>query len=145
MTPEESKRLVRRFFDEAVTGRRPELVDELVAEDFVRHHRAYGEETHLTGIGPLKRAIESLHTWFEGFYERVEQIVAEGDLVSCRVELGGRHQGTMPSPLGAIAPTGKQMRWPAYRFIRIADGKIAEIWSMGDDYGRLQQVGALPG
>ena len=28
--------------------------------------------------------------------------------------------------------------------MRIEDGKIIEMWSLGDDYGMLLQLGAIP-
>ncbi len=43
-----------------------------------------------------------------------------------------------------LAPTGKPIDVDAISIFRIADGKIAEEWTVWDALGLLQQVGAAP-
>jgi predicted ester cyclase len=63
----------------------------------------------------------------------LEDEIAAGDKVVLRWTLRGRHTGA-----GAgVPPTGKEV-------IRIADGKIAELWVESDDLGELRQLGVLP-
>jgi len=88
----------------------------------------------------IRQAVDRLHGAWGGFYEKVEQIVAEGDMVAVRVSLGGLHQGEFRG----VPPTGKRAEYDAYRIMRIEDGKIIEMWSLGDDYGMLLQLGAIP-
>ncbi|MDQ3870275.1 MAG: ester cyclase, partial [Chloroflexota bacterium] len=52
----------------------------------------------------------------------------------------GTHQGEF---LG-IAPTGKPISAGGMSIYRIADGKIAEEWTLGDLATVLQQIGAMP-
>lgn len=135
-----NKEIVRRFFDEMVTGARLELVDELVDPGFVRHVWAFGKPVDGHGGDYMKRAITNLHEVFEGFHERVQQVVAEGDLVACRVDWGGRHRGE----IWGVAPTGREVNTESYRILRIKNGKAVEMWSLGDNYGQLLQLGVLP-
>ena len=43
-----------------------------------------------------------------------------------------------------VEPTGKPIEVDAISVFRIADGKIAEEWTVWDALGLLQQVGAAP-
>ena len=43
-----------------------------------------------------------------------------------------------------VAPTGKAISVEAISVFRIANGKIAEEWTVWDALGLLQQVGAVP-
>jgi predicted ester cyclase len=53
-------------------------------------------------------------------------------------------RGTHNGELMGVAPTGKQIAVEAISVFRIADGKIAEEWTVWDALGLLQQVGAVP-
>jgi predicted ester cyclase len=43
-----------------------------------------------------------------------------------------------------VDPTGKPIAVDAITIFRVADGKIAEEWTVWDALGLLQQVGAVP-
>jgi hypothetical protein len=44
-------------------------------------------------------------------------------------------------PYRGIPATGKGATYEACRFLRIVDGKIADMWSMGDSLGVFTQLG----
>ena len=70
----------------------------------------------------------------------VDSCIAEGDTVVTRWTLTGTHQGAFQG----IPPTGRQVKFIGLEFNRVADGKIAEHWSMFDNVALLQQIGAIP-
>jgi predicted ester cyclase len=70
----------------------------------------------------------------------VEDIMGEGDKVVARIKMNGTHKGTY---LG-MAPTGKKFSIEAIGIYRIAGGRIAEVWSVSDALGMMQQIGAIP-
>jgi len=43
-----------------------------------------------------------------------------------------------------IGPTGRPISVEAISGFRVADGRIAEEWTVWDALGRLRQVGAVP-
>ena len=43
-----------------------------------------------------------------------------------------------------VSPTGAKIAVEAITILRIADGKIAEEWTVWDALGLLQQIGAVP-
>ena len=55
--------------------------------------------------------------------------------------------GTQPGPLPGLPATGKPLRLVGMSFIRIENGKAAEIWDVDDRLSMLEQLGVikLPG
>jgi predicted ester cyclase len=66
--------------------------------------------------------------------------MAEGDKVATRKTLQGTHQGEFMG----IPPTGQQVSMGLIDIVRIADGRVVEHWSMGDNLGMMQQLGVIP-
>ncbi len=71
---------------------------------------------------------------------RVDELLSCGDRVVARWTGTGTHRGE----LMGIPPTGKSIDVDAISIFRIADGKIAEEWTVWDALGLLQQVEAVP-
>jgi predicted ester cyclase len=94
-------------------------------------------EEHKAEMPDLRRVYPDLKV-------TIEEQVAEGDLVATRVTMRGTHKGELRAPMGAVAPTGKQVTWTGITIHRIRDGKVAEGWINYDALGVLQQVGAVP-
>jgi predicted ester cyclase len=69
----------------------------------------------------------------------VEDQIAEGDKVLTRWRFSATHTG----PLYGNPPSGTEISVSGFHVHRIVDGKIVEIWALGDFYSLLQQMGAL--
>ncbi len=140
MSLEENKALVRRFnheaFDEGDLG----AADCYLAPDFLNH--VSGKR----GIEDMQRIIKYVRAAFPDGRQRVDQEVAEGDLVVQLITSTGTHTGEiLHVPWGgAIAPTGKAVSWQSVRIYRVVDDKIAEHWAVRDDLRMLMQLGAFP-
>lgn len=133
---EENKRIARSVPEEIATERNLDRIDEVFAEDFVEHS-SLGEE--MRGRRAARELIQPVLDAFPDFEATVEETVAEGDLVAMRVTWCGTHEG----PFMGIEPTGKSFEVPAMIFTRIADGKIAERWVVGDSMGLMTQLGVV--
>jgi predicted ester cyclase len=70
----------------------------------------------------------------------IEASVAEGDTVAVRATVRGTHQGSLLD----LDPTGKSVEIAYVWFFRIKDGQIAEVWSLPDGLGLVQQLDAIP-
>lgn len=96
----------------------------------------------------IRRVHESLRTAFPDRQYHLEAMVAEADMVACRVRVTGTF-GTMPRlPVDGMSmittpPTGKHYDVQHIHIFRIASGQIAEHWAARDDLGLLVQLGAL--
>jgi len=73
-------------------------------------------------------------------YHRIDDQIAEGDLVVTRLTAIGKHEGDLPG-----APrTGNVLQMTSITIHRIADGKLVEKWSEKDVLGFLPQIGEMP-
>ena len=136
MSTETNKALVRRFYEEIDKGNL-NVMDELVAEDYVDHNPA-----PFPGFAPgregLKQAFKIFWEATPG-YHRIEEQIAEGDKVVTRLTSFGKHEGDLPG-----APrTGNEMKMTSITIHRIANGKLVEKWSEKDMIGLLQQIGVM--
>ena len=114
-------------------------VDSILAEDYVDH-----SIPGLLGDGnreDLKAAVLQVRAAFPGIQPELYEILAEGDLVSVRVEAGGKHTG---APFNGIPAAGRAIRWKEIHIFRCRNGKIVEHWGVFDLLSILQQLGAIP-
>lgn len=129
--------LVRRF-GEAMNGRRLDLLDDIVAPDFVRHCQA----TPQIEVRSLEAFKEYLRQDFAAFPDSVQTLelqVAEGDLIA----LWLTYDGTQKAPMGPFPASGKKMHLEFGAFLRVRSGKIAEMWVTWDNMAALAQLGHL--
>ena len=132
MSLEENKAIVRKLF-EVFDKKNLDSLDELVAQDYVDHPRQF------QGLENYK---QHLSLWFKSFpdsHETIEDIIAEGDKVCIRIKGSGTHKGEYRG----LAPTGKKITWEANTILRIADGKIAEMWAFSDELNFCKQLGII--
>jgi steroid delta-isomerase-like uncharacterized protein len=133
-----NKEIVRRMV-EAVNARNFAALDEVVAPDVERHSAATpGVEVHT-----LEQLVAFLRKDLEGVpdaQQEIQSMVAEGDLVAVRA----LYRGTQTGPMGPFPPTGKRLEIPFLAFLRIANGKIAEMWVEWDNLSPLVGLGHLP-
>jgi len=132
-----AKVVARRFFEEPWTGTF-DVVDELVASDYVGHDSA--EPEPILGPDGLKELVERYRSAFAGARLTVDDQVAEGDRVATRWTARGTHTGE----IAGIGPTGKDITVSGVTISRLAGGRIAEQWTTWDTLGMLVQLGVVP-
>jgi len=137
MSSEQNKAIVRRLFEEPWKGNL-DVVDELIARDYVGHDPANPEPLH--GPEGVKEFISTYLAAFPDARITVEEQLAEGDMVATRWSAGGTHEGE----LMGIQPTGKQVSVSGLSISRLSGGKIVEEFQNWDNYGMMQQLGAIP-
>lgn len=146
MSIEENKALVRRLINEWWNTDTPDLAvaDEIIGPDFIDHGMP-GQAPGPEGVkqGHAKNVAEQSPGWADLGYT-LDELIAEGDKVIALGRFTGTHMGDVETPFGIRPGTGKQVSVRSITVFRIADGKLAEQWSLGDDMSYFQQVGALP-
>ena len=135
---EETKKLVSRFVEEFKNKANHDIVDELLATDFVHHLKDPGLPP---GREAMKLLGQSIAAGFPDVQVTVEDLLADGDKVIERTTARATHSGEF----NGIPPTGKQVAWTEIHIHRLQDGKIVELWSEIDLLGLLIQLGAIPG
>ena len=71
-----------------------------------------------------------------------EHIFSADDMVAAYVRFAGTHSGDVEDARGVPA-TGQMIDWVVMVHFRVACGKFVEVWSVGDDLGRLQRLGVI--
>jgi predicted ester cyclase len=66
-------------------------------------------------------------------------MIVKGNKVALRIPFMGTHTGKFRG----MEPTGRRISVTETVFMRIDDGKIAEIWEDYDEYGLRVQLGLL--
>jgi steroid delta-isomerase-like uncharacterized protein len=138
MSAEDNKALVRRYCEEAWNKHNPAVVDQIYATDFV------DRSPDIPGIPHTRDGLKQ----FMGVYLRafpdanmtIEDQLVEGDRVVTRWT--GR--GTQTGQFMEMPPSGKKVAVPGVQIDRFSGGKIVEEWTLFDQLGMLQQLGAIP-
>ena len=134
---EVNKAIILRLVEEVCNDNDLDVLDELLAEDFV-NYSAVPEHRH--GIEGLKHVNKWVRAGFSDAHYEIEDMIAEGDRVACRITLTGTHDGEFQgSP-----PSGRRLRMDHVHWHRLADGKLVERWAVRDDLGAAQQLVLLP-
>ena len=134
---EGAKAIERRIADEVWTKGKLDLIEELIAPEFVGTSPTDGE---FHGPDGFRQLVERYHSAFSGVEMRIERLVAEGDWVATNWTARGTHTGE----LMGIAPTSREATVTGMQFSRVRDGKLVESHGLFDALGMLQQLGAVP-
>ena len=137
MSAEKNKALVRHFVDEVQSAGNIDALDEICSPDFVNHSAPPRVPSNCEGV---KQLTVMFRQAFPDSYFTIEDMMAEGDKVATRKTFHGTHQGEFMG----ILPTGQQVSMGLIDIVRIADGRVVEHWSMGDNLGMMQQLGIVP-
>jgi len=129
---EANKALVKRYVELWSTGNLA-LADEVLAPEYVDHthpNQAPGPEA-------VKQEVLAFRMGFPDAHITIEHMIGEEDLVAFRFVLRGIHSG----PFAGFPPTGKEAILTGVDFVRIASGKMIELWSTQDTFSWAQQIG----
>ncbi|MDP9484260.1 MAG: ester cyclase [Actinomycetota bacterium] len=135
--PEENKRRVRRFWEHLFDERGWSVVGDIVSPEVV-FRGTLGKEVR--GIEGLRRYLLDAQAVFPDLRSTVNDLVAEEDRVVARLTF----LGTQGGELFGVAPTGRQVAYEGIAIHKMAEGRIAECWALGDILGLLRQLGAAP-
>ena len=131
----DNKATILRLYEEVFSKGDLDLIDELMADDFVEH------EELPPGIPPGKAAPRALMTMMHGafpdFHATVEELLEDGDKVIARVRFSGTHQGEFMG----IPATGKKFDIAVIDIIELRDGKAVAHWGVMDMAGMMEQLG----
>jgi steroid delta-isomerase-like uncharacterized protein len=135
MSTEDNKALVRRLYAEVMGKGNMTEADELLSTRYVEHL-----PVPTPGREGLKQLVMMVLSAFPDIHPTVEDAVAEGDRVAVRIVARGTHQNAFMG----IPASGKAVEWREMHIYRVAGGEIVEHWGVIDQFGLLQQIGAIP-
>ena len=134
MSVQKNRELVRRLIDEYNNGRNPEVVEEILAPDYVGH-QAPGREFTKDRVRDFFEKV--VPESFPDLEDTILQLVGEGDLVVARM----RRSLTFTGDWGNISATNKSGAFEMCSIYRVADGKIAEQWLVVDSVTERKLLG----
>ena len=139
MSPEDWKR-IDRVTTEIWNDGRLDLVDGVVAPDYVRHDPAFPEEVR--GPEGYKRYVRALMEPFPDGKIFVEDVIVDpsGNKAAIRWTWRATHTGDFMG----IPPTGKRVELAGISIVRAENGKLVECWDGYDSVGLLRQLGVAP-
>lgn len=135
---ERNKAVVERYFGELNRGNLA-VIDEVIDERYVAHDPSLPLEMR-EGIDNLKQMIERSRTAFPDQRIELDDVIAEGDLVACRIKFFGHLAGEWDG----LTYDGREISFTGMAMFRVEHGKIVEAWYNYDHYGFMRQLGALP-
>lgn len=123
MSTEANKTLVRRLVEQAINGRRIEVIDEVADGELAIAAKRW--------IGPFRES-------FPDFEMQIVELIGEGESVVAHFRCSGTHQGSWQG----IPPTGKRFSDVDEIYIfRVSNGKLAGFTAVEDNLTRLRQLG----
>ena len=128
-----NKDVVRKFLTEVQNNKNLEIIDTLVAENFVGH------TADIHGTAELKKVITDNLSAFPGLKMTIEDQAAEDGLVFTRCTATGSHEGVYRG----VEATGEQVTYTVVTIHRLVDGKIVEGWRVVDRLDIVHQIGAV--
>lgn len=135
----DTKALIRRLED-AMNTRQLELLDDILAPDFVRHCEAT-PELDVRSLEQFKDFLRQNTASFPDNTQTFTHVVAEGDMAG----IWTTYEGTQMGQLGPFPPSEKKARFDFGGVLRVENGKIAELWVTWDNMTILAQLGHLGG
>ena len=138
ITSHDARALVERLF-EAMNERNLDHLDQIVADDFVRHCEAT-PALDIRSLEDLKAFLRADATSFPDNVQTLTHLAAEGDLIGVFATYEGTHLG----PLGPFEPTGKRAKFDFAGMFKVSNGKLSEFWITWDNMTILGQLGLLP-
>jgi steroid delta-isomerase-like uncharacterized protein len=129
---------VERYFEEVWNLGKLEVLDELLAPDYVNHSSSIPDGP--PGPAGVKPIVLAMRRAFPDLRYRVDQLVVSDDAVAARVTLSGTHRGDF----FGIAPTGKRFEVTQTNIERVRDGRIVEHFRNTDELSLLRQLGVVP-
>lgn len=132
-TPETNKQIARRLFEEGMNRERADVIDELIAAEYVD---AAGER----GPAAFKQVMTRLRGAFPDLHYTIDDVLGEGDKVAIRWHWSGTHRGSFRG----IAPTGRELTNNGIAIFRLEAGKVVAAALETDRLGFLQSIDIVP-
>ena len=112
------------------------LAGEMFAPGAMLHYA--GRDFPLTPQSGMQ-IVTNWRAGFPDFHFKMEDMIVQGDKVAMRIPFTGTHNGKF----WGLEPTGKKINVSETLIIRVAEGRIAEMWEDYDEYGMRMQLGLL--
>jgi steroid delta-isomerase-like uncharacterized protein len=129
--------VVRKFFEAGPSAGDIVAAHALLAPDFSLHVPL---PVSGPGIEAINNVITTCRAAFHGLHVTIDDMIADGDKVTCRFTARGVHTGAFMG----LPPTGSQIVMTGIEIFRLENGRITELWGEANLMGLMQQLGIFP-
>jgi len=133
-----NKRLITRYFEEVWNNGDLDVLDEIIAEDYINH--SPGIQNPLPGAIGLKPIVAGIRKAFPDLKYVIENMVISDSQVAVFSTMNGTHTGDF----FGLAPTNKKIKVSQMQIERIANNQIVEHWRVTDELTMLRQLAQIP-
>ena len=127
-----------RSMVEAINDRDLDRLDDLVAGNVIRHSAATAGVT-ITNLEAFKAFLRTDFAAVPDSEISIEVIFGNKEYVAMRAMYSGIQTGAM----GPFPPSGNKVELPFVGILRVAEGKISEMWVEWDNVYMLTQLGHM--
>lgn len=136
MSLEENKEIVRRCLG-AINEKDFSFIDQLYDSSYLRHDP---DSPQVRSREEYRKYLMGLCAVFPDLHFTVDDVLAEGDQVTCRFSITGTHQ----LPWRGLPATGKHVSLTGITISKIAANKVVEDWFNSDIFSLALQLGLIP-
>jgi predicted ester cyclase len=126
--------VIERFYYEIWNQGRKEVAEEILVPD-LRFRGSTGPSK--TGISQFLEYVDLIRGALSHYECIINEVVSEGHSSFAAMTFTGRHTGRF----FGVAPTNKTVSWNAVALFKFRDGKVADLWVLGDVDNLKQQLG----
>lgn len=131
-TVSEQRKLVERYIAAYASGDASKI-DEIIAHNFIDH-----SYPNFSGPEGVAAGIRHVHEGLSDVEIDIEYFVCDSESVAFLVKAAGTHTGEFQGK----PATGNRIVWKLADFVRVKDGKFAELWNVSDNVALLLGIGA---
>lgn len=125
-------KLAKKFY-EHLDALQLDSLKVLCAPDMKGYYQS-GEPASFNEMEPL---IRMFYTSFPDYKHEIEDIIAAGDKVVCRIS----YSGTFTNPFMEMNPSGEIFNYKGIQILQFANKKLTNFWAVEDDLGLMTQLG----
>ena len=109
--------------------------------------QVYTDPVKINGtLMPLAGVVERARATQRAFSDLGATLLARADApdhTTIVFRMRGRHTGPLATPLGGVAATGKMCERQIIDLLVLREGRVAEVWMVGDELAALMQLGVI--
>ena len=128
-----NKELVNVYYDELWNRQNGDYIDFLF-DDTITGHGSL--DISVKGKEELKKYMDTILTGIPNLFHSIVTMVCEGDTIAVKALYNGRHTGK----LFDYEPTNNKIAYSGASFFKFKDGKIIDIWVLGDLKTLIKQL-----
>lgn len=130
---QDHKAIVRRFYEIIWNRDDRSIIPELLHEDFTMRGSLGLVKA---GHAGFSNYIDFIRNALDKYHCEIVDMVEEGNKLYARIVYSGIHKGE----LFGYAPTYARLQWDGIAAFTFSDGKISDIWVLGDVHGVRMQL-----